>query len=113
MKEKVEKAIFEGLKVCYENNYSFTGEISSIVKPEALIHINIAKQIKKINDDNHDWGIPLKIILQESTMRFATSCVPFEMNPMDIFSNELSENHNTIRNGNIDIALYVLSVPLC
>lgn len=40
-------------------------------------------------------------------MRFATSCVPFEANPMDIFSSELRDNHNASRNGNIDIALYV------
>jgi hypothetical protein len=107
MKERIEKAIFEGLEESYEDNYSFTGEISSIVKPESLIHINIAKKIRVINDENKNWGKPLKIKLEESTFRFATSCVPFNADPNDIFSSDYRENHNSTRSGNIDIALYV------
>lgn len=106
MKAKIEHAIFEGLKESYEDNYSFTGEISSIVKPESLIHINIAKKIRVINDENNDWGRPLQIKLEEPTSVFSTACVPFDAYPDDIFSSVLRENHNTCRNGNIDIALY-------
>jgi len=107
MKQEIEDAIFEGLKESYDDNYSFTGEINSIIRPESLIHINIAKKIRKINDENHDWGRPLQIKLEEPTSVFSTSCVPFEANPNDIFSSDLRDNHNTCRNGNIDIAIYV------
>lgn len=107
MKERIEQAIFEGLIESYEDNYSFTGEISAIVKPESLIHINIAKKIKAINDEHMDWGRPLKIKLEESTFVFASSCVPHKANPNDLFSTNYRDNHNSSRSGKIDIALYV------
>ncbi len=107
MKNRIEKAIFEGFKESYEDNYSFTGEISSIIKPESLIHINIAKKIRIINDEHCNWGKPLEIKLEECTLTFASSCVPLQANPHDPFSSDYREYHDSTRSGNIDIAIYV------
>lgn len=104
-REKLETLIFAGLKEGYIDSYSFTGEINSIIKPEYLLTVNIAKKIKELNDEAHAFGSPLIIKLEEPTRSFATACAPPHEN-LSLFNTLYREDHNPTRNGKIDIALY-------
>lgn len=103
-KKEFERLIFEGMRNSYRNAFSFSGEITTTIKPEYLVTVNIAQSINEINKHNSNIII---IKLEESTWSFASSCVPLFSNPNSLFNNHIREMQDSQkRPGRVDIATY-------
>ncbi len=104
----IEDKIKKGIKNTYSDLELFTGEINNYDFPEYLLTVNIAKSVAEIKDCPID---PWIIKVEESTKKFARSCVPLlstedKGDEFGFAKMIISKIKNTKRNGNMDICIY-------
>jgi len=109
IKEKLINAIHQSCS----DSYYFSDNEAGLISAEYLLTVNAAKSIKELNTC---FGSPYKIILEHSTFRFSTDCIPLFSKgssktkiPKSIMRNE---DFDTTRSGKIDIAVYEGSTSL-
>ena len=116
---QIEEKILEGMRSSCNDTFLFLEDESKKIGAEYLLTVNVAK---KLADLNQYIGHPYKIYLERKTRLIASDCVPLCVrkvaNNFLGYRHVLRKQHNTSRNGKVDITLYnntggLVDTPAC
>jgi hypothetical protein len=100
MQHKIVSAILSGLRAACSDSVAFNGFEYPDIKPEYLLTVNVAQQIKRECED-------LVIRLEETTSEVAKKCLPGAAKDLiEYFTNLKNFEEKVSRDGKFDIVLY-------
>lgn len=107
------------MKNSINDSFVFLEDESRMIGAEYLLTVNVAKSLSSLN---HYIGEAYKVYLERHTRQIATDCVPHMVkkkanNFLGYTSILRRKQHNTKRNGRVDIAVYRdfngVPLPVC